>query len=327
MRKNAAFTLVELLVVIAIIGMLVAILLPAVNASREAARQATCKNRLRQQAIGLRNFAQTFNESLPAIWQGGENWQPHENFSWRVALLPFVDEQNRFDQINQSLLPLDPTNVDSAGPVEIFSCPSTPGSPRIIRELGPYEELALGGTDYVSVFEVNGPTQPYIQTGVWFGGAAPDFLEFETSSMDGPMPPMRVEPDLRSAEIRKVPSTLRRVRDGLSNTVLIVEQAGKPERLSRNPEPTFDEDMPGAPFSETLMNAVSTEGSWITAEYASHSNGVNFNNHLGPYSFHNGVSVAMCDGSVHFWPEGTSDEVVRALMTREGNEIVGSGDW
>ena len=325
---RAGFTLVELLVVIAIIGMLVAILLPAVNSARESARLMTCKNNLRQQAIGLKSYAQSFPEALPAIWQRG-NIAPYENYSWRVALLPYIEEQSRFDNINQDLPPLDPSNLRAAGPIDMFSCPSAPGSPRVISQLHVFTDLALGSTDYSSVFEVIGPTQPRVQSGTWFGGEAPDsFQEDSLTTVDMPTPGDpeggRIEPDFRSAEIRKIPSTFRRVRDGLSNTVLLVEQAGKPQRESRGGSTSLQSELD----DEDGLSDVSSEGAWLTGEFASYSNSVvNQNNHTGPYSYHNGVSVVMCDASVHFWASDISETVLRALMTREGSEIVSSDDW
>ena len=314
MQRKPAFTLVELLVVIAIIGMLTAILLPAVNSVRESARLVTCKNRLRQQALGIRSYAQNFSEALPAIWQRGET-KPWENFSWRVTLLPYIEEDSRYDRLNQSLPPLDPKNRQAGGTMEIYNCPSSPGSPRVIRKLHTYDELELGATDYVAVFDVRGPFPPQAQSGAWFGGAAPDSLVSATEADRAQLTPgMAVNPDIFSAEIRKIPSTLRHVRDGLSNTVLIVEQAGKPNRKSRLQVPPEGE--------------LPTEGAWVTSEYASFfAAGVNQDNHSGPYGFHNGASVAMCDGSVHFWPREIAQEVMVALLTREGSEIVSDNDW
>lgn len=321
-RKNA-FTLVELLVVIAIIGMLVAILLPAVNAARESARRVTCQNRLKQQALGIRSYAVSFDEALPAIWNNG-NIDPFETFSWRVALLPYIEESNRFDRINQNRLPLDPVNLPSAGTLELFSCPSSPSSPRIIRQLHIMDGLELGSTDYVAVFDVRSDTP---KSGAWFGGESPDELQgrdpaFDTSMdggaggvpVGGDAPEFSIVPDSHNAEIRKIPSSLRRVRDGQSNTVLIVEQAGKPTRKR--------------PFSHgEELGEIPIEGAWITSEYASFSAGINQDNHAGPYGFHNGATAAMCDGSVHFFSREMEPNVLGALLSRDGGEIVSTSDW
>ena len=282
----------------------------------------TCKNNLRQQALGLKGYAQSFPEQLPSIWQRGDI-TPWESFSWRVSLLPYIEEQDRFDRINQDLRPLDPSNAAAAGIVEVFSCPSSPGSPRIVRQLHEFGELELGGNDYAPIFDVHGPTPPFVQSGTWFGGAAPDAFNLDQASNisgdpDMPGPEQRVEPDVYSAEIRKVPSTFRRVRDGLSYTVLLVEQAGKPVREGNglvDVEPAPGTDLP-------------TEGAWLTAEYASYyATGVNQDNHSGPFGYHQGASVAMCDGSVHFWSRNMSEEAMRALLTRDGSEIVDDTDW
>ena len=317
--NTSGFTLVELLVVISIIGMLIAILLPAVNSARESARQMTCKNNLRQQAIAVKSYAQDFPEELPPIWQPGK-LQPWENFSWRVSLLPYVEEQARFDRINRQLLPLDSANLAAGGPVEVFECPSSPGSPRLVRQLGERTDLELGTTDYAPVFEVRGPYDPFIQVGSWFGAAPPtDFSSFDGSGVQGPEV-SRVPPDEYSAQIRKLPATLRRVRDGLSNTVLLVEQAGKPKIERHKGATQINDNQPLPEFSN--------EGAWMTAEYATFSaTGVNQNNHQGPYGYHTGAMVAMCDGSIHFWSRDMSEEVMRALLTREGSEIVSSDDW
>lgn len=318
LRMKSGFTLVELLVVIAIIGMLVAILLPAVGSARESARQMTCKNNLRQQAIGIKSYAQDFPESLPPIWQRG-NLEPWENYSWRVSLLPYIEEQARFDRINQDLSPLDPHNLPAGGVVEVFSCPSAPGSPRLIRQLSDQSGLSLGSTDYAPVFDVHGPTEPFVQMGSWFGAAAPEAFVGQEDMATVPGVAARVERDEYSAEIRKLPATFRRVKDGLSNTVLLAEQAGKPKaeraQLWQPDETPPEPDLP-------------SEGAWLTAEYASYfATGVNQDNHSGPFGYHAGASVAMCDGSVHFWSPDMSEEVMRALLTREGSEIVSQSDW
>src|SRR5262245_31201574 len=99
--RYRGFTLVELLVVIAIIGTLVALLLPAVQSAREAARRQTCMNNLKQMALACHSYESTWGV-LPvgamtaAAGQGNEN----DGFGWGVAILPFIEQKALFDQIN-----------------------------------------------------------------------------------------------------------------------------------------------------------------------------------------------------------------------------------
>src|SRR5207302_949661 len=94
--RRAAFTLVELLAVIAVIGTLMSLLLAAVQASREAARRSACANNLRQQVLGLQNFATTF-ERFPA----GRLVTGSAEYSWCFETLGFLDQRalaSRFDR-------------------------------------------------------------------------------------------------------------------------------------------------------------------------------------------------------------------------------------
>jgi len=90
--KRNGFTLVELLVVIAIIGVLVALLLPAVQSARESARRSQCNNNLKQVTLGMLNYADGFKQTFP-VGEYSCCWG-----TWLVALLPFVEQQSLFDQ-------------------------------------------------------------------------------------------------------------------------------------------------------------------------------------------------------------------------------------
>lgn len=104
MKKQSGFTLVELLVVIAIIGVLVSLLLPAVQAAREAARRMQCSNNLRQLALGCLNyesaykkFPRAFTPAIPT-----RNWRVvrgHESWGWSALLLPFIEESNLYSRL------------------------------------------------------------------------------------------------------------------------------------------------------------------------------------------------------------------------------------
>lgn len=92
LKKKTAFTLVELLVVIAIIGVLVALLLPAVQAARESARRMQCSNNMKQITLALHNYADTYNSTFP-VAEYSCCWG-----TWLVALLPYVEQKALYDQ-------------------------------------------------------------------------------------------------------------------------------------------------------------------------------------------------------------------------------------
>jgi prepilin-type N-terminal cleavage/methylation domain-containing protein len=104
--KNRGFTLVELLVVIAIIGILVALLLPAVQAAREAARRMQCGNNLKQLAIALHNYHDTYKTFPPdAIWSGNlRGTTPSattvRNYTWIALVLPFIEQTALHNKID-----------------------------------------------------------------------------------------------------------------------------------------------------------------------------------------------------------------------------------
>lgn len=131
---RTGFTLIELLVVIAIIGVLVALLLPAVQAAREAARRSSCSNNLKQIGIGLHNYHDTHLRFPPeSIWaqqigtSSPPNWEPR-NYSWIALMLPFIEQAPLHSQINFAL-PIWNQNTSSGQPIraqkiQVLLCPS-----------------------------------------------------------------------------------------------------------------------------------------------------------------------------------------------------------
>jgi prepilin-type N-terminal cleavage/methylation domain-containing protein len=117
---RCGFTLVELLVVIAIIGVLVALLLPAVQAAREAARRMQCSNNLRQLGIALHNYHDV-NQWFPI------NYRPVKggSYSWMQAILPFVEQQNLYGQLTMGgTVALANNTLVANTPVKTYRCPS-----------------------------------------------------------------------------------------------------------------------------------------------------------------------------------------------------------
>lgn len=133
LRSNSGrgFTLVELLVVIAIIGVLVALLLPAVQAAREAARRSSCLNNISQLALAVHNYEFAV-EHLPAGVinpEGPIRSEPDgQHVSWLVQITPYVEMGNVYDIFDQEAGAYAPVNsAIRAVPVSLFMCPSFPG--------------------------------------------------------------------------------------------------------------------------------------------------------------------------------------------------------
>ena len=306
--RSWGFTIIELLVVIAIIGVLVSLLFPAVGMVRESARQVECQNHLRNLGLATIQYTELKKGALPAMWRTNHP-RAWENFSWRVDLLPFLEQQNLYDQLDLNAYPLAEPNLRFAQfPVPMFQCPSTPMVPRTIRSIGfaesSYEDCFVQATDYAAVFDVQDPSRSFPARGAW-NGVKDLQLTMETPDM--------AAADRHTPAMRSRPAFLAAVRDGLSNTVLMVEQAGKPDY--------FGSSAPTAPIEPS-------EGPWATCEEGSFSgDGVNLDNHHNPYGFHGAAHAVMCDTSVHRFSPEMAPAVLRALLTSDGREIITDDDW
>jgi prepilin-type N-terminal cleavage/methylation domain-containing protein/prepilin-type processing-associated H-X9-DG protein len=125
--RRAAFTLVELLVVIAIIGVLVALLLPAVQAAREAARRSSCSNNLKQLGIALHNYHDTVMK-FPFGYQ--EAGGLYKRACWMQGLLPFMEQAPMYDKYAATKVQwiMDVPAAIKDNPVKVLLCPSDPSA-------------------------------------------------------------------------------------------------------------------------------------------------------------------------------------------------------
>ncbi|MCA9155209.1 MAG: DUF1559 domain-containing protein [Planctomycetales bacterium] len=142
-RRRPAFTLVELLVVIAIIGVLVAMLLPAVQAAREAARRSSCTNNLKQLGLAFHNYHDTFKSFPLGGHDGPTNCCSADqgqtgNYAWTYHILPFLEQTNAYDQGTTNYTQLRQTVIGG------YYCP-TRRAERPYKNFGKCDYAANGG--------------------------------------------------------------------------------------------------------------------------------------------------------------------------------------
>lgn len=125
MDAHRGFTLVELLVVIAIIGVLVALLLPAVQAAREAARRMQCANNLRQIGLATHNMHDTYNFLPPAFL--GDNTDAQNGWAtWAALILPYAEGSNQFNKWDLKYRVADQIPEAYQTKIKLYVCPSRP---------------------------------------------------------------------------------------------------------------------------------------------------------------------------------------------------------
>jgi prepilin-type N-terminal cleavage/methylation domain-containing protein/prepilin-type processing-associated H-X9-DG protein len=311
MLRRPGFTLVELLVVIAIIGVLVALLLPAVQAAREAARRSQCANHLKQLGLAAHNFEGVKNE-LPLAYTntslpGKNNWVPF--------LLPYLEQQNLMNGYDLTIdWWVNPNRALVALRLPVMQCPSTPDPNRIQDkpETTPPNKTGSCG-DYFTPAGVHPdinlvlPTADQIVT---------------TSDLRGVM-------CWYNATNQK--NTLSAILDGTSNSIMIGECAGREDVYRKRTK---------TPVNFTSSPRVRARGgAWATTDNAYEIGqrkawdaafgpipgvlAINNSNEWGHcfYSFHpGGANFLYADGSVRFYGETTHLRVLAHLVTRAGGE-------
>jgi prepilin-type N-terminal cleavage/methylation domain-containing protein len=321
-RKRLAFTLVELLVVIAIIGILVALLLPAVQAAREAARRSQCQNNLKQMTIATLNY-ENAKGVLPVLYTF---LNPHTNASppahgVHIWILPYMEYQPVYDSYDFTHLWSSIYNNEKACGTDIpeFICPSAPPIMDRDREIpNGRDKNVRAYTDYA----INGRISPtavcvllaipgFRDRADWanlFTGV-PEYADFDTNHC----PPGVLK---HQSGITK----LKMCTDGLSHTIMWSPDAGRPNKW---------QDGKMTPFDSTNYNTFATGSRWASpdTEYWTHNicaggNAMfNCNNDNETYSFHiGGGYFSFADGSVHFVSDNVDVDVQVSLHTRAGED-------
>jgi prepilin-type N-terminal cleavage/methylation domain-containing protein len=153
--RQRGFTLIELLVVIAIIAILIALLLPAVQQTREAARKTQCRDHLKQIGLALHNYHDSHRVLPPGYLYRVALDTPPANgagFGWAAMILPYVDQANLYSQMNWNVPIYDPANrVPREHRLAIYLCPTDSVSADSFVEMGPTPER-YAMASYVSCF-------------------------------------------------------------------------------------------------------------------------------------------------------------------------------
>jgi prepilin-type N-terminal cleavage/methylation domain-containing protein/prepilin-type processing-associated H-X9-DG protein len=223
-RRGRGFTLIELLVVIAIISVLIALLLPAVQSAREAARRAQCVNNLKQIGLAIHNYIST-NDCVPAAgfpaWvQESQYYICNGDFSIHARLLPYLEQQNLYNAANFSFAVFNSTVGDlinhtvQATRLTAFLCPSdTPPNWYIQGTNSQIEDIRAPGNNY---FGSVGSSYEFDAS--WTGGPPNGVFSYLGASNNA------------NATINPVPTsksfapvTLAGIRDGTSNTIAFGE--------------------------------------------------------------------------------------------------------
>jgi prepilin-type N-terminal cleavage/methylation domain-containing protein/prepilin-type processing-associated H-X9-DG protein len=365
-KRRSGFTLIELLVVIAIIAVLVGLLLPAVQKVREAAARMSCSNKLKQLGLAALNYESTFsvlphnaitknNSQMPYIpWASGtiptagNPSGTQGRCSGFVPLLPYVEQGN--------FAPLYTFNVDWADPANasaisqsfiLFRCPSSPAAPTVTYATN----YISGGNNSFAP-----PSGPGSKTNVLGGKVYPTTANSSTGVVCdyAPLAQVKTSKDANGAEIaytntlvaayhnNATPSkgALRQnggtrileITDGTSMTTLYSEAGGRDRQWFGDGTNT---DLPAGttgPIWADSDNRLTLTGTGDEGHDTSTKSGacaMNCNNLNGDiFSFHTGgANIGFADGSVRFVGQSVSIQILSALVTKSGGEVVDSSAY
>lgn len=309
-RRQAGFTLVELLVVIAIIGILIALLLPAVQAAREAARRSQCNNNLKQLALALHNRHDA-RKSFPVgnVWNNGAVYYDAPRSGWNYSLFPYIEQGALYDMLpdtaaNQLWTPWYSTEATTAnGPTRTvitnWLCPSDADGALLnsqawgVFSLGNYHAFFRGMNLGGALPAATGPKAAF---GINFGAKFNDFL------------------------------------DGTSNTLVLSEYLrSRGGTIDQRGMPWGDQPGYGQLYTQLSPNSSSPDliyTGWCDNQPKANLPCINGdsgpNNTATARSLHpGGVNAALGDGSVRFIQNHIAISIWRSLATINGGEALG----
>ena len=303
---RGGFTLIELLVVIAIVAVLVSLLLPAVQQAREAARQAQCKNNLKQIALAAHNYHADWGRFPTANSQAGDS-PTLTGASFFAILLPQLDRRNEFARYDWSLSNGDPYNQQISGQkIPTFLCPTAalprevPGCPEDAgRAPGTYA-VNVGSADYDQYWSYSGLPRPEANGAVVYSDSRDRYTD------------------------------VGRFQDGTTNTIMVGETAynlpsykfaarGPATECTGTPRYSFtywSNPYPGSTVCTTAYGFNPRDDGTLTQETATNLSRAFRSEHRA------GVNFAYADGSVRTTADSVDADLLDALATRNGGEVI-----
>jgi type II secretory pathway pseudopilin PulG len=298
---------VELLVVIAIIGVLVALLLPAVQAAREAANRMSCSNNLKQISLAIHNYADTYRK-LPLSRSTFTNDEGKSTMNgFHMVIMPFIEQGNMADRYNFAKGYDHQVNQPVVNTfVPFLACPSNPNTEATVTVAD------AGGSQYTAGTLAVGSYYPVRNVRNAANRAIEGcFAAFQNGVLSG------------QGQDGSLVTKLAGITDGTSNTFWTVEIGGRPDYYlagkPTTPVPAFFHIFSSwAGNTAVALNSYTVDGLSRPGPCM-----MNCSNQWEPYSFHpGGCMFGLADGSVRFLPETIDGDTFRALGSPNGGEAV-----
>jgi prepilin-type N-terminal cleavage/methylation domain-containing protein/prepilin-type processing-associated H-X9-DG protein len=301
--RRSGFTLIELLVVIAIIGVLIGLLLPAIQKVREAANRMACANNLKQVGLALHNFENAHGRFPPGAVDGPfpqAGITTPTRHGWVAFVLPYLEQQAVYNQYRWDVSAGQPgQQAAETIQLKVLQCPSA--QPNRLLNVAAYPGLTVACGDYFAITSVN-----------------PVLADLEYIDRVG---------NYQSAMAVNFMARITDLTDGTSQTILIAEDADRPRVWQAG---RYMPNQAGAcgGWAAPAGCQIELKGSTFDGVTRPGPCAINCTNQKEVYSLHpGGANLLFADGSVHFLKQTMVIRVFARLVTRAGGEVVSAGDY